>query len=142
MPNDDDDQGRKKNTERDHKPQDAERKGYAPRGSVGRAPAAMSGPGLGTSTVGRQGVQETQERSQRLEPAKDNRPLADKTGDKEVDVHYGKDHRLVSAQERKDMVSRSQEPEKSQSAGKGGMSAQDIFNKMAKDRSQERDRGR
>lgn len=75
MDDDDKDQGRKKNTERDHKPEHAARTGYAPRGAVGRAPAGMSGPGLGTPTTGRETVQETQQLSREQEPAKDDREV-------------------------------------------------------------------
>lgn len=141
--NDDDDKrGSRDNTGRDHKPDHAQNKENAPQGHLGTNRLGPAGLSLGGTGSRKQATQDGEQTQQARAPEKDTRPLASLTEDKEVNDHYGKDHRLVSDQERKDMVEKSQSPEKSQGNSKGGMSSQDIFNKMARDRQQERDRGR
>lgn len=136
-----DDRGKNDNTGRAYKPEQAQNRENAPTGHLGTGRIAT--PNLGGSPHPRQ-VQRTSDQTQgeQSPDRQDNRPLAAKTGDKEVDAHYGKDHRLVTDRERRDMASKGQESERAQGPYKGGMSAQDIFNKMARDRAQERDRGR
>ena len=90
------DKGRKTNADRDFKPRHGQRDGQAPRGSVGRPPASMAGPGLGTSSTRRAGhAAETQEPKKYLDPSKDTRPVFHETGDKSTDKFYQKTHRMI-----------------------------------------------
>lgn len=94
MPNDSNDQGRKDNTGKDHKPGAARRDTHAPTGSVGRAPAGPT-PGLGTRP-GRQPSDQTLDRaSQVSEEPQDTRIAFAETNDPEVNVHYGKAERMI-----------------------------------------------
>jgi len=67
--------------------------------------------------------------------------LADKTGFKEVDDHYGKEHRLVTEKELKELVAKSDSTEKPKTKSKGKMTAKDIFAKFAGDKANEKDKG-
>lgn len=97
----DEDKGRKTNTDRDLKPEEAHRADHAPRGAQGRPAAGLSGPGLGTSARSRVLDQTAKEptREQSADPAKDSRPVFKETGDKEIDTHYRETHRMVSKDE-------------------------------------------
>jgi hypothetical protein len=82
MADDDEDKGRKTNADRDFKPSQEARKGYAPRGAEGRPAASMPTPGLGTHAA-RQVAGRSTEQSPDNEPRivfRENQ-AADKTDD-------------------------------------------------------------
>lgn len=129
----------KDNGRKDFKPKDAARDGFAPRGAKGTEHLTPGAPGLG-------GSRRPQSRDQSLSQGRgqetpDSRPLAPKTGDREVDAHYGKDHRLVDPDKLSAKGDKGKEATNEKSAGPSKPSAQDIFNKMSRDRSRDKDRG-
>lgn len=85
MTDDNDDPGRKKNTDRDFKPAEGKRIDFSPRGTVGHSPAGLQGPGLGTPSKRQQSFEQVQSQSTEQEPEKDTRPVAIMTGDPDVD---------------------------------------------------------
>jgi len=116
MSSDDDDPGRKRNTDRDHKPAGAARDGHAPRGSVGRPAAGIDGPGLGRSSQGRIFDQAKSQDMVRddagkilfrksedraYDPAK---PYAIETGAQEQDKELAKDHNVITREEAEEMM--------------------------------------
>lgn len=134
----------KTNTGFEHNPKDMKRGDRAPHGSVGnehqRQPSGPTpAPGGGGRGSGKRPTQldTGSEGPRKPTPQKeDTRPVAAKTGDKEIDAHYGKTHRLVDPQSMESSRAVAKE------AGPSKPSAQDVFNKFAKDRDREKDKGR
>ena len=118
---DDEDKGRKKNTDRDFKPEHQHRKDHAPRGALGRPSAGMAGPGLGTPSSRQERYAEAQEQSKSQDVARDDegkiqfrksedrshdpeKPYAIATGDKEQDKELAKDHNVISREDAEQMI--------------------------------------
>lgn len=105
-----DDQGVRGNTDFEYTPKDMKRPDVAPVGSVGRAPAGISEPGLGTSSTGNQVTESTPEKSQAADTDLEDQPLTVRTGDAEVDEFSERQgHKLI---EEADLVAKpNAEPE-------------------------------
>jgi len=97
MSDDEDKRGQKDNTDREHKPEHAQDRENAPRGHLGTGPSL----GLGGTSSPRDTTQ-TIEPSERMrrEPEIDDRPVAPKTGDEEIDrMSEEQGHRLIPEDE-------------------------------------------
>lgn len=90
-----------------------------------------------------QGAVQSEQASEKV-PAQGDRDVFIETEDKEVNEFASKTDRMISPEEAEKLKypdrQESEENEKSSGPSKGGMTADDIFKKMSKDRSQERDR--
>ncbi|MEE4208686.1 MAG: hypothetical protein V2I43_05420 [Parvularcula sp.] len=102
----DDESGRKDNTDRDHKPKERIRFERAPTGHLGRNRTAAPAPSLGGSGRGGSG----RGGGPTFSSPKDEGPRKDgmfvETGDKEVDAFYGKDQTKVSREDAEKMKAR------------------------------------
>lgn len=103
MTDDNDDPGRKKNTDRDFKPTEGKRIDFSPRGTVGRNPTGMQGPGLGTSPRQQKSFEQVQNPTSDQEP-QNNLPYAIETGNKDQDDALRKDHNVVTRKEAEGMI--------------------------------------
>ena len=119
--NDEDDKGRKTNTDRDFKPEHAQRKDHAPRGAEGRPAAGMAAPGLGVSSTRQARFAEAQEQTKSQDVVRDEagkiqfrkseerthdpgKPYAIETGDKDHDAELAKDHNVISREDAEGMM--------------------------------------
>lgn len=112
---DEEDKGRKTNTDRDFKPENAQRKDHAPRGAEGRPAAGTAVPGLGASSTRQARFAESQDvardeagkiqfrksEERTHDPAK---PYAIETGDKDHDAELAKDHNVISREDAEEMM--------------------------------------
>jgi hypothetical protein len=118
---DEDDKGRKQNTDKDFKPKHGNRDGHAPRGAVGRPAAGMAGPGLAASSSRQERFRQAQEQvksqgvardedgrikfrhsePKKVDPAK---PYAIETGDPNQDKELAKDHNVISREQAEEMM--------------------------------------
>ena len=131
MSDDEDDKGKKTNASPEHKPKDVARNDVAPIGSVGRNPAGLSGPGLGTSSQGRvvdqtshqpqpdQKITFRRSQDQAKDQGQDDRPIALDSKDMEVNADTdAKGERRLSMEEikREAGTDRSAETDKADAA--------------------------
>ena len=118
---DEEDKGRKTNTDRDFKPEHEQRKDHSPRGAMGRPAAGMAGPGLGTPSSRQERFTEAQEKAKSQDVTRDDagkiqfrksedrthdpeKPYAIETGDQEQDKELAKDHNVISREEAEEML--------------------------------------
>ena len=127
---DDADHGRKKNTERDFKPEHANRKDHAPRGATARPAAGMAAPGLGTSSSRQARYSEAQDQVKSHDVARDedgriqfrkgqeqgqtakdqppafdpNKGIAISTGDVAHDKELSKDHNVITRAQAEELL--------------------------------------
>ena len=97
MGDDEDKRGQRDNTDREHKPEHAQDRENAPRGHLGTGPSLDLGGGGQRRQFTERSEQTQQERQ---EPTIDDRPIAPKTGDEEVDRQSEEQgHRLIPEDE-------------------------------------------
>jgi hypothetical protein len=88
--------GKKDNTSPEHKPKHAVNNEKAPSGSLGTNSLKGPTPGGSGSFQSKAQTREGENTgpSKQPEAEKDNRPSFRKTGDKDVDAHFAKDHKM------------------------------------------------
>lgn len=99
----DDDRGSKDNTGHEHKPDHAKANENAPTGSLGTNRISTPSLGLGGSSqqnrTAQQAKQTQQSPDQKTQQAEDNRPIAIKTNDEEVNAQSEADGQQLMTQE-------------------------------------------
>lgn len=106
MSDDEDDKGKKTNASPEHIPKNVAQDGAVPTGSIGRKPAGLSGPGLGSSSRGRVRDQTSHQpqagasQPTKAEPAKDDSIGFPETDDPAVNADHQKRERMISKESR------------------------------------------